>query len=186
MKQITCRDCTREIDLPAVVDMLFAIKEDLCIPDRASAHRIVDLCFSQGGVIGVYDDQLLCGMTGYFCGEPELEFANKEIAFLYVAGILPSHRLSRVFHTGLVFALKAFQENGCAEIRLQARASDPYTNGLYARFARRLGESRSIRGDKVITYGGTVKEALNHLMRRSRFRDRSVGLRHSPVAQPIG
>jgi len=168
MNKIISKLCDQEKDQQAVTDMLYALKDDLCLPNREAARKIVELCFEKGGVIGVYDGSLLCGMAGFFYGEPEQNFRNREIAFLYVAGILPRYRLSRVFRNGLIFALQMFKGMAFQEIRMQARAGDPYTNGLYARFATRLGESKSLRGDTVFTYGGTIDDALSYLQRRKR------------------
>jgi hypothetical protein len=169
MTTFTTKLCDREKDLSAVTDMLFALKDDLCLSNREAAQRIVELCFEKGGVFGVYDGDLLCGMAGFFCGEPDRDFGNKEIAFLYVAGILPQYRLSRVFLRGLIFALQTVEARGFQEIRLQARATDPYTNKLYERFAHKVAEGKSLRGDPVITYGGTIEEGLARLQRRRPF-----------------
>ena len=144
--------------------------DDLCLSNREAAQKIVELCFEKGGVFGVYDEDLLCGMAGFFCGEPDQDFRNKEIAFLYVAGILPQYRLSRVFLRGLVFALRSFAAMGLREIRLQARATDPYTNKLYGRFAHKVAEGKSLRGDPVITYGGTIEDGLARLQWRRPLR----------------
>jgi hypothetical protein len=169
MNNFTSRLCDPEKDQDAVTDMLYAIKDDLCLANREAARKIATLCFEKGGVIGVYDGALLCSMGGFFYGEPEQDFSNKEVGFIYVAGILPDYRLSRVFFRGLVFTLQAFAAIGFQEFRLQARASDPYTNGLYGRFAARLGEGKSLRGDPVITYGGPVDDALAFLQRGMRW-----------------
>lgn len=168
MSNFTSRLCDQEKDQEAVTNMLYAIKDDLCLPNREAAQKIATLCFEKGGVMGVYDGALLCGMGGFFYGEPEQDFRNKEVGFIYVAGILPEYRLTRVFFRGLVFTLQTFAAIGLQEFRLQARASDPYTNGLYGRFAARLGEGKSLRGDPVITYGGPVDEALDRLQRKMR------------------
>ncbi len=170
MNTFSAKLCDQKQDTRAVTEMLYALKDDLCLLNREAAQKIVELCFKKGGVIGVYDGSLLCGMAGFFYGEPEQNFRNTDVAFLYVAGILPQYRLSRVFLRGLVFALQSFEMMGFQEFRLQARAIDPYTNKLYGRFANKLAESKSLRGDAVVTYGGMIDEALGYLQWSKRRR----------------
>lgn len=179
MDRYTIQLCDQKTDRNAVVDLLFALKEELLLDDRSTAEDVADRCFENGGVFGAYDEgKRLIGMCGFFYGEPDHDFRNKDVVFMYVAGILPEYRLSRVFHHGLIEMLQAFKEDGHHEIRLQAQATNPYTNGLYSRFAAKVGEGRSHLGRSVNTYGGTIDNALwylRHGRRRSRQTVTSVG-----------
>ena len=168
MTQYTFQFCTQENDQESIIDFLYALKDELFLPDKQAAQNITKLVFDKGGVVAGFHQTQLCAMLGYFLGEPDRQHANKEVAFLYVAGIAESYRLTRVFRNGLLFTLRGLQEFGVREIRLQAEAANPYTNRLYARFARPIGEGRSLRGVPVVTYGSLIDDALAYLDRRKR------------------
>jgi hypothetical protein len=168
MNNFTYKSCGQAEDGQAIIDLLFAVKDELYLPDRGVIQAITAKCFANGGVFGAYHGEQLCGMMGYFYGEPDQGFANKEVAFLYVAGILEPYRLTRMFWHGLLFALRHFQQAGVQEIRLQAEAANPYTNRLYGRFAQPLARGKSLRGKDVITYSGRIENALAYLSRGQR------------------
>jgi len=178
MNTFTFKKCVQSEDQEAVVDLVFAIKDEFRLPNREAAEKIVNICFEHGGVVGAYYGSQMVGMMGYFKGEPDKDYQNKETAFLYVACITEEFRLTRLFRQGLLFALREFRKMGLKEIRLQAEATNPYTNRLYSRFAQPLGESRSLRGHRVITYGGTLDEALRYLepKRRPVSRPKTVAI----------
>ena len=144
MSSYTFKQCTRA-DETKIVDFLVTIKDELLLPDREAISNMMAFIFAHGGVIAAYDNDKLCGMLGFFYGEPAHEFSNRHVAFLYVAGIAPQYRLSRVFHKGLLFALRKLQAMGLREIRMQAEAVNPYTNKLYARFADFLYRDKTLR-----------------------------------------
>lgn len=162
------KECDPQQDGRAVTDLLFSVKDELRLPDRTAADRITTLCFENGGVIGAYAAQELVGICGYFYGDPARDFENKEIAFLYVGAIVDAHRRTGIFARGLLFGLKVMAGDGAQAIRLQAEAGNPVTNRLYARFAERLGEGRSLRGLPVITYGSAIDSAIAYLERGQR------------------
>jgi hypothetical protein len=168
MPNFTFKKCVQAQDQEAIVDLVFSIKDELRLPDRETAEKVVNLCFENGGIIGGYYGSQLVGMMGYFLGEPAKDYQNKKTAFMYVACIADEFRLSRLFRKGLLFTFREFRKMGLREIRLQAEATNPYTNRLYGRFARPLGESKSLRGLPVITYGGTLDEALRYLEPKKR------------------
>ncbi len=179
MPNFTFKSLVQAQDQKAVVDLVYSIKDELRLPDRATAEKVVNLCFEHGGIIGGYYGSQLVGMMGYFLGEPANDYRNKETAFMYVACIADEYRLSRLFRKGLLFTFREFRKMGLREIRLQAEANNPYTNRLYGRFAQPLGESKSLRGLPVITYGGTLDEALRYLEPKRR----SVARLQTAVAQ---
>lgn len=170
MPRFTYKQCDPTADRDAVIDFLAAHKEELYLPDRAAVLHVVDLCFRHGGVIASFAGAEIGSMMGFFWGEPQCDYANKEVAFMYVATISPRYRLTRLFYQGLLFALRLFQEAGVQEFRLQAEASNAYTNKLYGRFAQPLGKSKSLRGKEVITYGGRVAETFAQMQRPRRAR----------------
>jgi hypothetical protein len=163
MNTFTFKKMVQTADQEAIVDLVFSIKDELRLPDRETAEKVVNTCFTHGGIIGGYYDSQLVGMMGYFRGEPGKDYQNKETAFMYVACITDEFRLSRLFRKGLLYTFREFRKMGLKEIRLQAEATNPYTNRLYGRFAKPLGESKSLRGLPVVTYGGTLDEALRYL-----------------------
>ncbi|MCA9996529.1 MAG: hypothetical protein KDE56_12310 [Anaerolineales bacterium] len=160
------RFCFPQIDRQTAVSFLYQNKEELHLADETAVSQVVDLVFDKGGVFGGFDrQQQMQGMLGFFFGEPQQEYRNKEVLFMYVAAIAPSYRLTRMFHTALTTALHEFQKMGLEEIRLQAEDIDRYTNKLYGRFAQPISEDVTIRGIKVITYGGSIENALAYLQR---------------------
>jgi hypothetical protein len=161
--------CTQN-DEPAVIDFLMTVKDELYLPDREAVVDMLNLIYAKGGIVGAFDGDTLCGMMGFFYGEPDQAYANTEVVFLYVAAIADEYRLSRVFHKGLSFALRTFEQMGKREIRLQAEAANPYTNKLYGRFASFLYESKTLRGIPVNTYGNSIDAALSRLDWRRRSR----------------
>jgi len=168
MSLYTFKVCNQIEDQEEIVDFLFDIREELYLPDRPVCQGIVDLCFAHGGVIAGYDGSRLVAMLGYFYGEPQCDYINKETAFMYVAGIREPYRLTRVFYKGLIFSLQQFQKAGARAIKLQAEAANPYTNKLYGHFARPIARSKSLRGKDVITYSGSIEDALAYLRRGKR------------------
>ncbi len=174
------RFCRQQDDEQAVVDFLFSVKEDLALADRTAAAKVVSLAFDRGGIFAGYDQGGIKAMLGYFLGEPDRDFANKEVIFMYVAAIARPYRLTRAFHKGLTQALRDFQAMGCRGIRLQARKADPYTNKLYGRFAQLIAEGKSPRGDAVMTYGGRIEDALYYLERGRRKRPFAAAMNPTP------
>lgn len=164
----TIKNYTRPRDTQALYSLLYEIKEELRLNNMETVREVVDRSFEKGGVIAAYDKALLCGMMGYFWGEPDHDFTNTDVVFMYVAGILPNYRRRRLFPYALKVALEQFKQAGGREIRLQAEKGNTYTNRLYARFAKPLGEGLSLNGVEAVTYGGTIDEALHSLVRSQR------------------
>ena len=184
MSSYSYKFCVQTEDQEAIIDLLFSIREELCLPDRQSCRKITELCFTHGGVFGAYDGTLLVGMMGFFYGEPQCDYANKDVVFMYVAGILPEYRHSRIFLTGLCKVLLAFQAKGVQGLKLQAAANNPYTNRLYGRFAQLIGNGRSLRGFETVTYGSSIHDALNRVQRGRRQRMRHPsGNTHSEMVR---
>jgi len=170
MSPYTFKVCNQVEDQEEIVDFLFDIREELYLPDRQVCQEIVDLCFAHGGVIAGYDGSHLVAMLGYFYGESQCDYVNRETVFMYVAGIQEPYRLTRVFYKGLVFSLQQFQKAGAKAIKLQAEAANPYTNKLYDRFAQSIGRGKTLRGKDVITYSGSIEDALCYLQHGKRQR----------------
>lgn len=168
MSNYTFRILNQRDDEEAITNLLLAVKDDLLLPDREAAQRVTNLLFEKGGVLGGYHGAQLVSVLGYFWGDPNEDFADKRVAFLYVGAILAPYRLTRMFHQGLSYALKELQTAGAREIRLQAEAANPYTNKLYRRFARPVAEGKSLRGVPVITYVVPIAAALDYLSRGRR------------------
>ena len=142
--------------------------EALCLPNRAYAVKITRRLFAGGHVLGGYHNDKLVGVLGYFLGDPEHHFANNNVLYLYVGAILPEYQLTRLFYHGLLFILNFYRGTAVTQLLLQAEKSNPYTNKLYGRFAQPIGEGKSPRGVPVITYGGTIENAIAYLSRGKR------------------
>lgn len=167
MTNFTYRICQPD-ERNAVTDVYFANKEELCLPDRSAAEQVTELLFCKGHVVGGYHNDKLVGALGYFLGEPQHDFSNNEVLYLYVGAILPAYRLTRLFHHGLLFTLQMYQGTAVTQIRLQAEAANPYTNKLYGRFAQPVARGKSPRGVPVTTYGSSIEDAIAYLTRRKR------------------
>ncbi|WP_420645153.1 hypothetical protein [Candidatus Leptofilum sp.] len=167
MKNFTYRTCHFN-EMEAVTDLFFASREELCLPDRTAAEKITNLIFTKGQVTGGFFENKLLGALGYFLGEPKRDFKNREVLYLYVGAILPGYRLTRLFHHGLLFTLQRYQGTDVTHLRLQAEKANPYTNKLYGRFAQPIAEEKSPRGVPVITYGGSIEDAIAYLSRGKR------------------
>ncbi|WP_420630106.1 hypothetical protein [Candidatus Leptofilum sp.] len=169
MKNFTYRLCQSD-EIDAITDLFFSSREELCLPDRTAAEKVSQLLFAKGQVTGGFFESKLLGALGYFLGEPKYDFSNKDVLYLYVGAILPSYRLTRLFHHGLLFTLQRYQGTAVTQLRLQAEKANPYTNKLYGRFAHPIAEEKSPRGVSVITYGGSIEEAIAYLSRGKRLR----------------
>lgn len=169
MSNFTYRLCGL-VEKEAVTDVFYANHEALCLPNRAAAAKISDLLFAEGYVLGGYHHNKLVASLGYFLGEPERNFANSEVLYLYVGAILPAYQLTRLFYHGLQFILQHYQGTAVTHIQLQAEKANPYTNKLYGRFAQPIAEGKSPRGVPVITYGGSIEDAIAYLAHGKRKR----------------
>ena len=159
MKNFTYRQCQPD-EKEAVTDIFFANREALCLPDRPAAANVTELLFAKGYVIGGYHDDNMVGVLGYFLGEPQHDFANKNVLYLYVGAILPEYQLTRIFFHVLLFIVEMYQGTAVTQIRLQAESTNPYTNKLYGRFAQPLAREKSPRGVPVITYGAAIEDVM--------------------------
>lgn len=162
--RIVYRVCTWD-DEEAVAALLWSTKEEQYISERSTTVEIARLLFEKGGVIAGYDGKNLAAMLGYFRGEPSRDYTNKEIGFLYVGGVAQPYRYSRVAWNCFYFTLKYFEKLSIQEIRCHASIHNPYTNRMYAHFAKVLGRDVTRRGSPAILYGSTVDEALGYVRR---------------------
>jgi hypothetical protein len=167
MSNFTYRICKPD-EQETVTDVFYANRETLCLPDWETAEKVTTLLFAKGQVLGGYHAEKLIGALGYFLGEPQHDFSNNEVLFLYVGAILPTYQLTRLFHQGLLFTLQMYQGTAVTHLKLQADAANPYTNKLYGRFAQPIAKGKSPRGVPVITYGGSIEDAVAYLTRRKR------------------
>ncbi len=124
---------------------------------------MTDILFTRGGITGGYYKNEMVGALGYFFGEPDQGFNNKEVLFLYVVGILPDYRATRLFDQNLAYTLRQMRGTCVTEVRMQAEVTDAYTNRLYSRFATPIGLGKSLRDKDVIIYRTTLEDALVYL-----------------------
>lgn len=144
-------------------NFLNQLRDELYLADETAVYDVLERCYQRGGFLAGYAQGELCAVLGYLLGEPKKGYVNREVALLYVAGILKPYRRTGLFLQGLRFSLELLNEMDVCEIRLQAEAANPYTNRLYGRFAQPLGPARSLNDKEVITYGASVKQALASL-----------------------
>ena len=171
-----------EQDREGIIDFLYSLKDELYFTKRAAAEEITSLLFAHGGaMVGTVDDQIVV-VGGYFLGEPSRNFANKEVGFVYVAGIARPYRGTAAFRTGLRFMIETFQSWGLTEIRMHALESDLRLNSLYGSFARVMRKEKNRRGLPCVLYGNTLDSVARILSTRENRRHiYNVTPRHQPI-----
>ena len=71
----------------AVVDFLFELRDELQFKERHMAEEIADILFEKGGLLASFaGDRIVC-LCGYFLGDPANDFADDDVAFIYVRGV---------------------------------------------------------------------------------------------------
>lgn len=161
LSKLTYRYCFKQIDELAIRRFLMAQKEDLLLEGETAVQKIIDLLFEQGGVLAIFDPAgEIVAMMGFFFGDPQKEFKDKETLYMYVGAIAKPYRMTRLFYQGMLFVMQKGHEMGMTLFRMQANIHDPYINKLYGRMGRPLGESKTLRGHPVMTYGGSILELL--------------------------
>ena len=156
---IDYRLCFKQIDQDKLERFLMTQKDELFLPDRAAAKKIVDMVFENGGILGGFDSaNRIQAMFGFFFGDPGDGFADKDVLFIYVGAISKSFRLSRTFLKGIASILKEGTRLKIDQFRMHASIHDPYLNRLYGKFSNPLGESQNIRGYPVMVYEGSVED----------------------------
>ncbi|MEM7334940.1 MAG: hypothetical protein AAF490_22880 [Chloroflexota bacterium] len=161
LSELTHRFCFRQIDEDAIMQFLMTQQEELLLDDKTAVQKVVDRLFDYGGILATFTpDGEIVAMLGFFFGDPSHHFEDKDTLFLYVAAIAKQYRLSRLFYQGMLFVMRKGRELGMINFRMQANIHDPYSNKLYSRMGKPLGESRTMRGHRVMTYGGVIQDLL--------------------------
>ncbi len=162
LNELTHRFCFRQIDERAIKTFLLAQKEDLMLDGEMAVQKVIDLLFEHGGILATFDsNKKIVALLGFFFGDPQQNFKNKDTMFLYVTAIAKPYRMTRLFFQGMLFTMMRGQEMGLGQFRMQANIHDPYVNKIYSRMGHALGEGKTLRGHHVITYGGSIAELLN-------------------------
>lgn len=153
-----------------IADFLHSICDELYFSERKFAVEITSLLFTHGGVIvGTVNNEIV-SVVGYFLGDPARHYANKEIGFIYVAGLAKPYRGTAAFRTGLRFLMETFKTLGLQEIRLHALEQDDRLNSLYSRFAGPIRKEVNRRGFPCVLYGNRVENVLTILDKREKRR----------------
>lgn len=169
------RVCFKQLDETQITNFLFEQKEELLLPDCDAVKQVTDLLFDKGGVMGGFDQNgQMQAMLGFLFGDPKEAFANKNILFFYVAALAKPYRHTREFYQGLLAVLNECRGMGLDQYRMQAGLTNRYINRLYNKFGTPLGESKTLRGQPVMTYGGSLEATLKRFQRR----DPSVSIIH--------
>ncbi len=159
-----------EQDREGIIKFLYSLKDELYFSERAVAEEITSLLFTHGGaIVGTVNDEIVV-VGGYFLGEPASNFTNKEVGFIYVAGIAKSYRGTAVFRNGLYFMIKTFQSWGITEIRMHALETDRRLNSLYGSFAKVIRKEKNRRGLSCVLYGNTLDGVIHILTAREKRR----------------
>lgn len=169
-------------DRQAVVDFLYAIGDELYFDERVVAEEIVALLYERGGVIVGETKGLVTAVTGYFRGDPADDYANREIGFIYVAGLAKTHRGTAAFRTGLRFVMETFQTMGLQEVRFHALAQDVRLNAIYGSFAQPMRQETNRRGFDCVLYGSSIDRVLDILDTREK---RPYMVAMPPIGRPL-
>ena len=167
--QIEYRLCFKHLDQEKLEDFLWTQREDLFLPDRESAKKIIELVFEKGGILAGFDSSNeIQAMFGFFFGDPSEKFANKDIMFVYVAAVSQSLQLSRAFLSGIATLAKEGARVKIDQFRMHASTSNRYINKLYSKFSTPIGESKNLRGYPVMVYEGSVESVFERMGPRLR------------------
>lgn len=141
-----------------VVDFLMSLGEELYLGERRVAEEIVARLFAHGFMsIGEKGKQVVA-MSGVLLGEPAKDYVNREVGFIYVAGLAKRYRGQGVFQVGLEFLIEEMVARGLERFRLHVLMTDKRLQGIYGRFARPLREELNPRGMACILYEGNVAQ----------------------------
>ena len=161
---------SRPDDAEGISDFLYSIRDELYFSKRQVATDMTKLLFQRGCVVIGIANQKIVAVIGVLFGEPAKSYANREVGFIYVAGLEKSHRGTSAFQTGLRFVLERLQMIGLEEIRFHALETDVRLNAIYSSFTKPIGKENNQRGFSCVLYGRTIKEALATLNERQRCR----------------
>ncbi|MEF3306279.1 hypothetical protein [Paenibacillus sp. GYB003] len=133
-----CKRCTTDDDFAKVCVFVLDHKHDL-----HSSFNTIDMVealythVTQGQLVFIEDaDKRVIGASAYYHGTPELNFLDKDIAFLDMAIADPAYRGTRLFLIGLQYMVNqiAREHPEVQEIRLAALADNAYLCRLYSKF----------------------------------------------------
>ena len=170
LKLTTIRSLSETHDQSTISEFLFAMKEEFLLPDQAAVDDVIQVLFERGGIVGLYKDERLVGFIGYLLGDPAENYMDKKVGFLYIMGIARQYRLTRVGYDLFRHTMREFERLGLREIRLQAEATNLYTNRLYSRFAKPVGYALTRRGAKVMSYQCALRDVLSYWEKPARFK----------------
>ena len=173
---LTYRVCFKQLDENQIAEFLYLQKDELLLPDRSAAVQVMDLLFEKGGVMGGFDrNGNMQAILGFLFGDPSEEFSDKETLFFYVAALAKPYRQTRAFYKGLMAVLYQGKGMGVDRFKMQAGLSNRYINRLYSKFGQPLGESTTLRGQPVMTYGGSLTHVISQLEARSSTGKQTLG-----------
>lgn len=166
---IVFQQCS-QADRQEITDFLYSLRQELYFSERKVAAGITELLFLRGCVFGGTVNEAVVAMIGVLYGEPARDYVNKEVGFVYVAGLAQRYRGTAAFRTGLRFVLEQFQQAGMTEIRFHALEKDRRLNALYSSFTQPIGREMNPRGLPCVLYGSSVTDALAILDQREKRR----------------
>ena len=166
MNNITYRVNNRE-EAEAIGDFFWSLRDEFHFSERETVDEITGLLFEHGGVISGYGvDGNIVGAVGYFFGEPSKDYANKDVGFIYLAGLDRSVRHSDAFGQGWRYLVEAMDGYGVHELRWHVREDDAANIALYDQLGQHICPEVNRRGYSCNLYGTTVAEAQAEIERR--------------------
>jgi hypothetical protein len=162
MKKVSYKVCTK-LDKKDIANFLWTMKDEFRFTEQRIIDEIIDLLFEKGGIFAGYQAETVVGMFGYFLGEPSRDYQNKDVGFIYIAGLAKRVRKTMAFRSGVQFTIETLRALNVREIRCHAALDDAYANGLYSRLGRPIGTDINRRGDTCILYASTIDDILAKL-----------------------
>ena len=145
MSKTEFKICT-EADTALVHNLLWALREEFFFADQAAVFEITRSYMENGAILGGFQNGEMVAALGYFAGDPNHDFVDKEIVFISLIAIAPAVRRSWVAFEGTRYMVETFRTKGIKQFRFHARESDPYTNKMYGLIAQLVGQTVNTRG----------------------------------------
>lgn len=155
------RECRCEEHFNECVRLFVDYKEDFGenAVDEDSIKKAMSLAFEKGKVyIAEKTPGVSLGLIGYTIGDPDEQYSDSTVAFVLFTLIKPDNRQTMAFIQGFTLIMQFLQASGIREMRLKALKSNPYTNRLYSKFAKRKAEVLNMKGLPCILYTADISE----------------------------
>lgn len=106
------------------------------------------------------------GLVGYLLGEPSQNYSNPSIGYIYLAVVHPEYRNKPTIVKELLRRITAeMDSDGVREVRFKAFKDNNYTNELYSKLAKPIGEEHNTQGKLCVLYGVDLQKWKERFVR---------------------